>query len=307
MPLGPPPFPPATPPPAQAPLGPPRRKSGPNWLMWGCLSIVGLGVLGAMALFLGGPLLLVRVLTDDKPMALPAANVTDEEWTSIEARVEAFKRASESLKANAESGAAATDSGADASGEAAGEDPSGLSAGASEIEVASGSDSATEAATVPDAPPAEDASSPAEGGSAELPELVLTADEINAIIVRQPEFADFKDRIRVGIEGDTMTGLLSVPLDDIPELQRIGAARGRYFNGTAKFKAWVRDGKAGFELLEAKAGDTALPKKAIAEINAEFAREGDPLNNPDARETGAADLALLEIADGKVRMRLKGE
>src|SRR5258706_365721 len=59
-------------------------------------------------------------------------------------------------------------------------------------------------------------------------ELILTANEINALIQNDPQYRDLKDKLYVMLEDDQIKGKLSMPLDDIGPLK----LKGRYLNGT---------------------------------------------------------------------------
>jgi len=59
----------------------------------------------------------------------------------------------------------------------------------------------------------------------------FTADDLNAIIARHPEYTDLRNKVRVAIENSLATLDLSVPLRKVP-LPRV---RQRWFTGTATF------------------------------------------------------------------------
>ena len=60
-------------------------------------------------------------------------------------------------------------------------------------------------------------------------ELILTAEEINALIGSDPSYKAFKGLFLVQIPGDQIKGKLSLPLQDIGPLK----LKGRYLNGEA--------------------------------------------------------------------------
>src|SRR4051794_26755443 len=64
-------------------------------------------------------------------------------------------------------------------------------------------------------------------------ELVLTGDEINALIARDPEL---KGHVRVAIEGDKVKGELSLGPIELP-----GAGK-RFINGKGTFRVSLRNG-----------------------------------------------------------------
>src|SRR5438045_2801394 len=60
-------------------------------------------------------------------------------------------------------------------------------------------------------------------------ELVLSADDINAIIQSDRQYIGLKDKLFVMIEGDQIKGKLSMPLDDFGPFK----LKGHYLNGVA--------------------------------------------------------------------------
>src|SRR5689334_11263051 len=68
--------------------------------------------------------------------------------------------------------------------------------------------------------------------------MILTGDEINALIANGTSTQEVKDKFRVSIEEDKIKGLVSIPLGDTG----IPFAKGRYLNGTAAFKTSLQNG-----------------------------------------------------------------
>ena len=77
-----------------------------------------------------------------------------------------------------------------------------------------------------------------EAGTAIEP-LVLTSDDLNALIEENPEL---KGRIYVKVEGDEVKGRVSFPLDKLNCHCR-WPFKGRYLNGEADLKASLFDGE----------------------------------------------------------------
>jgi len=67
--------------------------------------------------------------------------------------------------------------------------------------------------------------------------LVLTADDINALIASGSEPQALKGKLYVSLEGDQVQGQVSVPLHEVG----LSMFRGRYLNGTATFNLGFRD------------------------------------------------------------------
>lgn len=68
--------------------------------------------------------------------------------------------------------------------------------------------------------------------------LVLTADDINALIVSGTEPQTLKGKVYVSLEGDQVKGEVSVPLQEVG----LRMFKGRYLNGSATFNVGFHDG-----------------------------------------------------------------
>ena len=69
--------------------------------------------------------------------------------------------------------------------------------------------------------------------------LVLSADDINALITSGGEQQGWKGKVYVSLDGDQLKGELSVPLRDVG----LSMFAGRYLNGSATFNLSFRDGR----------------------------------------------------------------
>jgi hypothetical protein len=85
----------------------------------------------------------------------------------------------------------------------------------------------------------------------------FSAAELNAMIAREPLFAEVNNRARVAIADSIMTVELSVPLDQtsLPKL------KGRWFNGTARFGFTFSNDAFAFELKSGEANGRELPQE----------------------------------------------
>lgn len=59
----------------------------------------------------------------------------------------------------------------------------------------------------------------------------FTADELNALIARNPSFEDLRGKFRVGIANSILNVNMSVPLHEVP----LPGMKRRWFNGSARF------------------------------------------------------------------------
>jgi hypothetical protein len=83
----------------------------------------------------------------------------------------------------------------------------------------------------------------------------FTAADLNALFARDPDFREWRGRIRIEISDSTMTITLSAPLNSIP-LPRI---KNRWFNGTARFSFTYQSGTFSFDIESAEAGGHHVP------------------------------------------------
>jgi hypothetical protein len=85
----------------------------------------------------------------------------------------------------------------------------------------------------------------------------FTAAELNAMIAREPLFAELNNRARIAMADSFMTVEMSVPLDQI----KLAKLRGRWFNGTARFGFVFNNDEFAFELKSGEANGQALPQE----------------------------------------------
>lgn len=99
----------------------------------------------------------------------------------------------------------------------------------------------------------------------ELEPLILTADEINALIQDNEEL---KGKVFVEIDEGMVSGEVSMPLDGIP------MAGGRYFNASVTFSVELDDGELMVNVDEAEVNGSPVPEEIMSEIrNENFAAE----------------------------------
>jgi len=121
--------------------------------------------------------------------------------------------------------------------------------------------------------------------------LILTPEEINALIAKNP---DFKDRLHVEIPGDKIQGQISLPLTEIG----LPGLKGRYLNGKAAFSVLLNNGQLFVTLESLEVNGKPVPGEALQSFRgqnlaADFAKEPE---NAKAIEK----LESIEIKDGKL-------
>lgn len=97
-------------------------------------------------------------------------------------------------------------------------------------------------------------------GSIDTP-LVLTGEDINALIAYHPDWKDVKGKAHVTIEDDTIGAQVSIPLDAL--------VKGRYLNGSGTFRVFSKGG-ALFVLLDSlEVNGQSVPDQFMQQVRKE--------------------------------------
>jgi hypothetical protein len=126
--------------------------------------------------------------------------------------------------------------------------------------------------------------------------LVLTTDDLNALIDDQPEL---KGMAYIKVEGDAAKAQVSIPLDKLG----IGMVRGRYLNGEADVKASLRDGVLIVTLDSMEVNGQRVPEEVMKGI-----RQQNLAKDVYKEEKNAAMIRKfesLEIKDGKIIIKVR--
>jgi hypothetical protein len=125
--------------------------------------------------------------------------------------------------------------------------------------------------------------------------LVLTGDDLNALVREAPRF---KDHAYLTIEGDKIRARVSLPLDEFFDNS---LTRGRFFNGEAVLSVSVRRGKLELEVESADVGGKPLPG-ALREFLHEFLEHADVKLDLDEKGGNGLlrEVESLDVEDGKV-------
>ncbi len=129
-------------------------------------------------------------------------------------------------------------------------------------------------------------------------ELVLTAEELNALIQESP---DFKERVFVAIDDDRIKAEVSIPLEEIwPE-----RLEGRYLNGTATLRVSLEGGVLVVMAEDLQVKGEPLPASIMREVEkVNFAQ--DLQNDPEFAKK-MARFESITVKDDKVILRTKGK
>jgi len=130
-------------------------------------------------------------------------------------------------------------------------------------------------------------------------ELILSADEINALIQNDPEYKAIKGKLFVMLDGDQVNGKVSMPLDDFGPLK----LKGQYLNGTATLTVALQNGLLDVRLKDVQVGDNPLPAPIVAELRKmNFAQ--DFQKDPDVQKS-MDKLESIQVKDSKLVVRSK--
>jgi hypothetical protein len=126
------------------------------------------------------------------------------------------------------------------------------------------------------------------------PPLELSADEINALIQTDPNFAGVKGKLYLTIEGSRLKGLVSVSLDDLG----LRIFRGRYLNASGTFTVALHGGNLFVtpDVLVVKG--KPLPGVYMDKFRSRNLAE--TLNNNTRASVALNHLQEIRISDGKL-------
>ncbi|QDV45324.1 hypothetical protein Enr13x_52000 [Stieleria neptunia] len=130
----------------------------------------------------------------------------------------------------------------------------------------------------------------------ETPEedLVLTADDINALISKNE---DFKGKVYVKIENNQVEGDVSIPLDKLP------MGKGRYFNGSATFDVAMDGGVLIVTVDQAELNGEPLPDEFMQAMRQENLAK-DVYKDPENAKF-MSRFEDIRIEDDKFILRVK--
>ena len=127
-------------------------------------------------------------------------------------------------------------------------------------------------------------------------ELVLTPDDLNALIAQEKEL---KDKLFVRIDGSRVQGDVSMPLQDIGPLK----LKGRYLNGTVTFKVALANGVLDVRLDDVKVKGKPLPGVLMNEFKKQnFAQN---MQNDPQTAANIAKFESVQITNSTVILRNK--
>lgn len=134
--------------------------------------------------------------------------------------------------------------------------------------------------------------------NAELPpvrELVLTAEEINALI---GENESLRNRVFISIDEGEITGEISIPTEDF-----LPASTGRFFNASATFEVTLEEGVLIVTLSKAEVKGEQVPETIMQEIRKENLAKDLYKDPKNARMIGRFES--ISIEDDRIVAKLR--
>ena len=128
--------------------------------------------------------------------------------------------------------------------------------------------------------------------------LILTEDEINALIVKSSDAKDLAGKVHVSLNGEEVKGQVSLPLSFLGWF-----GRGRYLNGEAAFNVSLQNGVLIVTAREVKVKGQPLPESFMSQLrNQNLAKDvyKDPKNAEAIRK-----LESIEVKDGRVIIKAR--
>lgn len=137
------------------------------------------------------------------------------------------------------------------------------------------------------------------------PPLVLTGDEINALIANNPAWKALKGKVYVTIEGDQIKGKVSIPMDELAQAPGLSRLKGRYLNGSAALKVSLANAilLVTIQSLEAK-GQSPSPPLMTQLQTINFAQNA--AQDPKTQEM-IGRFESLEVKEGKITIKVRAK
>ena len=123
--------------------------------------------------------------------------------------------------------------------------------------------------------------------------LVLSQDDLNALIQHHPKWRDLHDKVYVEIDQDLVKGMVNIPLTGIPLMS------GRYLHGSVTFIVSLQDGRLEVYVDSAVVNGEPLPDEIMTGIRRENLAQTFLRDNPGARDV-VDQLESIRIEGGKV-------
>jgi len=128
--------------------------------------------------------------------------------------------------------------------------------------------------------------------------LMLTADELNALVAGDASKSQWKGRVWFAIKDGSVGCQLSMPLDSTSAMPGLGRLKGRYLNGSAVVRATMETGTLVVTLQSLEVKGKPLPAEILNAIRRENLAK-NAANDPDVASF-LDKLASVGVQDDKL-------
>lgn len=248
------------------------RKTGLGCWFWGCLGTLVFTMLAMIGIGFGAYYFLsgqVAKYTDTQAAEIPVVEMEEAELEELQFRIDTFTNQIQSE--------------ADEDEPPAAEDASNQSFD----EQTAGNTASTDGKATPDS---------VEPTAEPIEELVLTADEINALIGAEEQL---RGRVFVRIEDGRVFGEVSIPMDKIP------GGRGRFFNADAEFSVAMEDGMLEIHLTDANVKGERIPEAVLEGFSQENLAKDFYKDRKNAEML--RKFETIEVVDDSIVLKLRAK
>lgn len=144
----------------------------------------------------------------------------------------------------------------------------------------------------------------AKGKTNQPVELVLSSDEINALIDDDPDKPELSDNFRINIEDGKLIAKASIPLEQFSDMFFLSRLKDRHLNANVHVGVELEDGVAAIDIESAEVNGQPLPPEIIDALKKEMAFE-NLMNDPKVREK-LDQIDSIRVEDGKLRISTGG-
>jgi hypothetical protein len=124
--------------------------------------------------------------------------------------------------------------------------------------------------------------------------ITLSGDELNALILTDPNLGKLKGQLYVNIEDNQVKGQLSVPTSSIG----LGMFRHRYLNGAGVFNVSLTNGILSVIAQSLTVKGKPIPEKYMEHVRRQNLAQG--FNDDPKISVGLNKLQSIEVKDGKL-------
>lgn len=128
--------------------------------------------------------------------------------------------------------------------------------------------------------------------------LVLGADDLNALLARNPSMSTWKDRVEVMLEGGQVRARVSMPLDQFGETPLLKALRGRYLNGEAALEVGMVGGQLDVRMRSLQVKGQGMPAEVMQALSQQNLAEA--ANQDPGKAAFLQKLGVLSVKDGQL-------